>query len=127
MFRFNRQQSISLLLIGVMITQVGCGSCWHRDKVHSKDSWIAKVSDNPISHGVAVVGNVSLAALKLVGGVLTMGTVWIVGCWLDDDDEDRVDTAELWRQGYGFNNPNAKRKDVMILNPDGTLSPKEPD
>jgi hypothetical protein len=60
-------------------------------------------------------------------GVVTLG-VFIMKSWLDDDeDDDRkrgFDPDPLWRQGYGYNNPNNERirQGQPPLNFDGSVA-----
>ena len=59
----------------------------------------------------AVLVSLALATLLLGGG-----------CATDGDEDDALNG--LWRQGYGFNNPNAERipNGETPLNFDGSMS-----
>ena len=78
--------------------------------------------------GVAGKAKAAAAATAKFAGVVVLGVVVFgLGLWFDDDDDedsDRFDPDPLWREGYGYNNPNNERirEGKPVLNFDGSVA-----
>lgn len=59
--------------------------------------------------------------IRTIGFLVAVGVLLSTGCASDDEYESELD--RLWRQGYGFNNPNVQRikNGEPPLNLDGTV------
>ncbi len=118
-----------LILVISLPLPAGC-------RMLSKQPAVAATAE-PVSWGHRVKDSTKFVAgktkdatattLKYVGAGVVMLGVWIMKSWLDDDEDDRkrgFDPDPLWRQGYGFNNPNNERirNGQPPLNFDGSVA-----
>ena len=71
----------------------------------------------------AAVGGITRVAAKWTLLLAYLGLSGLFG-FGDEDEEEGFDPDELWRQGYGFNNPNPERirNGQPALNFDGSVA-----
>lgn len=119
----------ALMLLVVPILQVGC-----RTSQTPKSEFPAL--STPVSYRPppkappGVLGktkDVALGTVKYVAAGVILLSFWVLKSALkgdDDDDKSGFDPDPLWRQGYGFNNPNNERirNGQPVLNFDGTVA-----
>ncbi|WP_186774929.1 hypothetical protein [Allorhodopirellula solitaria] len=124
-----REKAIAVVLCTALACNQGCMSIKKQDAVSSQTQPVAYRSDVPgqaKSDGILGKTKSAIATTgKAIGvGVLLVG-FFVAKIWLDDDeDEEGYDPDPLWRQGYGFNNPNNERikNGEPVLNFDGSVA-----
>ena len=105
----------AFLLCLVFIFNPGCKALKKKDDFSAlvqPVSYRTDVSDQEEAKGV--LGKTKSAIVKtgkFLGAGLVLIGVWVIKSWSDDDDAPKpgFDPNPLWRQGYGFNNPNVER------------------